>query len=50
MSKLPHPDLSKIKINCAVIPVSDTRTIETDKSGQVIQQLLSNANHAVKEY
>ena len=50
MSKLPHPDLSKIKINCAVITVSDIRTIETDKSGQVIQQLLSNANHIVKEY
>ncbi|CDN12152.1 hypothetical protein RintRC_2382 [Richelia intracellularis] len=33
-----------------MITVSDIRTIETDKSGQVIQQLVSNANHIVKEY
>lgn len=50
MSNLPHPDTSEIMVNCAIISVSDTRTPETDKSGQLIQQLLSHANHAVKEY
>ncbi|MDJ0735495.1 MAG: MogA/MoaB family molybdenum cofactor biosynthesis protein [Nostocaceae cyanobacterium] len=50
MAHLPHPDSTKITINCAVITVSDTRTPETDKSGQRIQQLLDDANHKVKVY
>ncbi len=47
---IPHPDSSEIKVTCAVVTVSDTRTRETDKSGQLIQQLLLNANHAVEAY
>ncbi|MDJ0795876.1 MAG: MogA/MoaB family molybdenum cofactor biosynthesis protein [Calothrix sp. MO_167.B12] len=50
MSSLPHPDTSGITVNCAVITVSDTRTPETDKSGQLIQQLLGDGNHTVGEY
>ncbi|MDJ0620803.1 MAG: MogA/MoaB family molybdenum cofactor biosynthesis protein [Calothrix sp. MO_192.B10] len=50
MSNLPHPDTSGIRVNCAVITVSDTRTPETDKSGQLIQQLLDHGNHTVGEY
>ncbi len=50
MTHLPHPDSSQITINCAVITVSDTRTLETDKSGKIVQQLLDNANHQVKLY
>ncbi len=46
----PHPDTGKILINCAVITVSDTRSHETDKSGQLIQQLLLNADRAVGYY
>ncbi|GAB4533458.1 MAG: molybdenum cofactor biosynthesis protein MoaB [Pleurocapsa sp.] len=47
---IPHPDHNVIAINCAVITVSDTRTVETDKSGQVIQQLLENKGHKILEY
>ena len=50
MNNIPHPDTSEIKVNCAVITVSDTRTPQTDKSGNLIQQLLSNANHKIKTY
>ena len=46
----PHPDRGKIVINCAVITVSDTRSHQTDKSGQLIQQLLLNADRAVGYY
>lgn len=37
-------------VNCAVITISDTRSPETDKSGQRIKQLLQDAGHAVGEY
>ena len=50
MVSLPHPDpIGKI-VNCAVITVSDTRSPETDRSGQLIQQLLQQAGHAVIAY
>jgi molybdenum cofactor biosynthesis protein B len=47
---VPHPDTDFLSINCAVITVSDTRTAETDRSGQLIQQLLIEARHAVTAY
>jgi molybdenum cofactor biosynthesis protein B len=50
MVKQPHPDAAEISVNCAVITVSDTRSRETDRSGQLIQQLLLEANHAVGVY
>jgi molybdopterin adenylyltransferase len=50
MRSQPHPDSAKITVTCAVVTVSDTRTFETDKSGQLIQQLLIGANHAVGTY
>ncbi|WP_242017663.1 molybdenum cofactor biosynthesis protein B [Trichocoleus sp. FACHB-69] len=37
-------------VTCAVITVSDTRSPETDTSGQLIKQLLQNAGHAIGEY
>jgi molybdenum cofactor biosynthesis protein B len=37
-------------VTCAVITVSDTRSPETDRSGQLIKQLLIDAGHAVTEY
>ena len=46
----PHPDSPIITVTCAVVTVSDTRTFETDKSGQLIQQLLLDANHAIGAY
>jgi molybdenum cofactor biosynthesis protein B len=49
-SSHPHADHSDIKINCVVITVSDTRTPETDSSGQLIQALLQEAGYQIKEY
>lgn len=46
----PHPDTAEVAITCAVITVSDTRTIETDRSGQLIQQLLVEQGHHVISY
>jgi molybdenum cofactor biosynthesis protein B len=46
----PHPDTISIRVACAVVTVSDTRSPETDKSGQLIQQLLLGANHVVGAY
>lgn len=46
----PHPDATGITLNCAVITVSDTRSLETDRSGQLIKQLLLDANHRVRAY
>ena len=50
MTPQPHPDSTQIAVNCAVITVSDTRTQETDKSGQIIKQLLVDAGHQVIDY
>ncbi len=50
MTHLPHPDTSNMRVTCAIITVSDTRTPETDKSGQLIQELLRNANHDIEAY
>ncbi|MES1022717.1 MogA/MoaB family molybdenum cofactor biosynthesis protein [Gloeocapsa sp. BRSZ] len=50
MAHQPHPDTTSIAVNCAVITVSDTRTFETDKSGQLIQQFLLDAAHTVGAY
>jgi molybdopterin adenylyltransferase len=47
---IPHSNIQAIALSCAVITVSDTRTRETDKSGQIIQQLLQDAGHKVIEY
>lgn len=46
----PHPDSQRIAVNCAIITVSDTRTEETDKSGQLIKQLLTDAEHQIVTY
>ena len=46
----PHPDEQPIAVNCAVITVSDTRTTQTDKSGRLIQQLLTDAGHQIITY
>lgn len=50
MSLTPHPDTALIPLNCAVITVSDTRTPDTDRSGQLIQELLVEAAHSVTAY
>jgi molybdenum cofactor biosynthesis protein B len=50
MAHLPHPTSTNTTIICAVITVSDTRTINTDRSGAAIQQLLQVAGHQVGAY
>ena len=50
MAQQPHPDSAPRTVNCAVITVSDTRSPETDKSGQLIQQLLLDAGHSIGFY
>jgi molybdenum cofactor biosynthesis protein B len=46
----PHQDLTPLSLNCTVMTVSDTRTPENDKSGQLIQKLLKDANHHIQDY
>jgi len=50
MVQLPHQDLVDLQINCAVVTVSDTRSVETDRSGQLLKQLLLAAGHTVPVY
>jgi molybdenum cofactor biosynthesis protein B len=50
MAHHPHPDAPGIVVRCAVITVSDTRTPDTDRSGQLIQQLLTDAGHTIAAY
>lgn len=48
---LPHPDPAPSRpVRCGVITVSDTRSPATDRSGQVLQQLLLAAGHRVEVY
>jgi len=47
---IPHPDATHRVVRCAVVTVSDTRTAKTDRSGQLIQQLLREAGHVVESY
>ncbi len=37
-------------VNCMIITVSDTRTPDTDKSGQLMRELLENSNYKVVDY
>jgi molybdopterin adenylyltransferase len=51
MTTLPHPDsASQTTVICAVITVSDTRTPDTDKSGQLMQSHLIAAGHSIAHY
>ena len=50
MRSTPHPDIKSKSIACAVVTVSDTRTVATDRSGKSISQLLEAAGHEVKYY
>ncbi len=42
-----HKDLAPRRVSCVVITCSDTRTEETDTSGQLIRRLLTEHGHAV---
>jgi molybdenum cofactor biosynthesis protein B len=45
-----HHAKAKRRVRCAVVTASDTRTPETDTSGQRIRTLLEEAGHAVVGY
>jgi molybdopterin adenylyltransferase len=47
MTNQPHPEDQPNSISCAVITISDSRTEQTDTSGQTIQQLLMAAGHRI---
>jgi molybdenum cofactor biosynthesis protein B len=51
MSEVPdeHRRLSPQVVRCAVVTVSDTRTIDTDTGGQTIVDLLTQAGHQIVE-
>ncbi len=48
--QIPHPDTFALSVNAAAITVSDTRSPETDKSGQLIKQLLKDVGHHLSFY
>lgn len=50
MASIPHPDLQPQGVRCGVLTVSDTRSPATDSSGQLIQQLLTEAGHSIRHY
>jgi molybdopterin adenylyltransferase len=50
MSRIPHPDSTAIAISCAVVTISDSRSVETDSSGRVIQESLTRAGHRIGFY
>ncbi len=45
-----HKEKALASVACAVVTVSDTRTEETDKSGQLILAQLKEAGHQVPAY
>ena len=45
-----HKGKAPVSVQCLVITCSDTRTPETDASGQLIMQMLKDAGHTVVAY
>jgi molybdenum cofactor biosynthesis protein B len=41
---------NKIKLNIAVLTISDSRTKETDKSGNLLVKLIGESGHNVSEH
>lgn len=50
MSVEEHRREAPVSVRCMVITVSDSRTEETDESGPMIRQLLSEAGHVIADY
>jgi molybdenum cofactor biosynthesis protein B len=50
MSHLEHKKEAPKSINCAVVTVSDSRTEETDESGKLLKQKLTENGHHVVYY
>ncbi len=45
-----HKEKAKTQVSCGVVTVSDTRTPETDTSGQLIKSMLEQAGHRHSQY
>lgn len=45
-----HRESAPKSIGCVVVTVSDTRTVETDKSGQIMRERLEAAGHRIVGY
>lgn len=41
--------MTRHPLNCAVLTISDTRTMADDKSGQLLVELITGAGHRVRE-
>ncbi|WP_239094385.1 molybdopterin-binding protein [Bacillus sp. B15-48] len=50
MSVQEHKKEAPKQVRCKIITVSDTRTTETDKSGQLICQYLLETDHVIEDY
>ena len=47
MSVEEHKRAAPSRVNCAILTISDTRSVESDTSGQAIVELLEEDGHAV---
>lgn len=47
MSVTGHRQAAPHSVDCSILVVSDTRTLETDRSGRLIAELLESAGHAI---
>ncbi|HDX9651110.1 molybdenum cofactor biosynthesis protein [Bacillus wiedmannii] len=50
MSVNEHKKQAPKEVRCKIVTISDTRTKETDKSGQLLHELLKEAGHTVTAY
>ncbi|MGN4631067.1 MogA/MoaB family molybdenum cofactor biosynthesis protein [Bacillus cereus group sp. MYBK29-1] len=50
MSVTEHKKQAPKEVRCKIVTISDTRTEETDKSGQLLHTLLNEAGHTVTSY
>jgi molybdenum cofactor biosynthesis protein B len=50
MSVEEHKREAPLSVRCKIVTVSDTRTKETDKSGQLMRQFLEENGHEVLQY
>ncbi|MEZ2322919.1 molybdenum cofactor biosynthesis protein B [Bacillus sp. BD59S] len=50
MSVTEHKKQAPKEVRCKIVTISDTRTEETDKSGQLLHALLKEAGHKVTSY
>src|SRR5206468_2642158 len=45
-----HGVIPSAEISCGILTVSDSRTVDTDASGQLIRELLQAAGHPIDVY